>query len=125
VLAKASTGGALPLDVMLANMRLADERAKKLFTMVASVKSERLRRPLLAEAFRMLAISQNAAKDAAPYIHSKLPTLQPDPTKEGSVNTAITVRFVGGADPKMIEEFDQLRMMPASPIGGSIAIASR
>jgi len=97
-------------------MRLAYEQAKKLLTLVASAKSERQRRPLLAEAFRMLAISQNAAKDAAPYVHSKLPTLQSDPTEEGSVgsvNTAITVTFVGGTDPKMIEGFDQPRKMPA------------
>ena len=119
VLAKASKGGDLPLDVMLGNMRLADKRAKKLFAMAALAKSNRQRRPLLDEAFRMQAIAQNAARDAAPYVHSKLPTLQPaNPAGAGSIDTEITIRFVGGADPKVIEGFDQPRKIAPSPVGG-------
>jgi hypothetical protein len=72
-----------PLEVMLANMRFAHERAEEVAKVVAGGSADP---DTLKELLRLRQMAQDCAKDAAPYMHPRLnavATLDPDEAIDG------------------------------------------
>src|SRR6185436_4199728 len=78
-----------PLEVMLANMRFAHERAEEVAKVVAGGSADP---DTLKELLRLRQMAQDCAKDAAPYMHPRLnavATLDPaEPIDGGKLTPA-------------------------------------
>lgn len=74
----ASDDGLTPLEVMVDNMRVAHTRAVRIEADALEVPPERKGEAyaMLADATEARKIAQDAAKDAAPYIHPRLATIE-------------------------------------------------
>ena len=74
---KAAEEGITPLDVMLKNMRWADGQADEVLAKIMDGQAEGAEGvDALKELMNFRAMAQNAAKDAAPYIHPRLAAIE-------------------------------------------------
>ena len=100
---RAKAEGITPLEVMLDNMRFAHEKAGEILAEIIGFKPEE--KPDLSpeqaletfkELIRFRMIAQDAAKDAAPYIHPRLNAVthkgDPDNPVEVNQSTKITAQ---------------------------------
>lgn len=100
--AEIAASGKSPLDVMLDNMRFADEEAARVLGTLIDRGS-----PLpedfieFKELLRLRSLAQDCAKDAAPYVHPRLASIEHKGDDDHPIAHAITVRFVkAGGQPK-------------------------
>lgn len=73
---EAGERGITPLEVMLENMRFAHEKAEPLLMQIIKGKSLPEAFNLLGELLRYRSLAQEAAKDAAPYMHPRLASVE-------------------------------------------------
>lgn len=90
--------GPTPLEVMIANMRFAHAAAEAKLAALPDA-TKRGYRAALAAVVRFRQIAQDAAKDAAPYVHPKLAAIE--------MTASATVRHVISDVPLTEEEFEQ------------------
>lgn len=93
---KAAAEGITPLEVMLDNMRFAHGQAHQVLTALLNSRAE------LPEGFsefkellRFRGMAQDAAKDAAPYLHPRLSAIEHTGADGGAIDHSLTVEFVG------------------------------
>ena len=95
---QAAAGGVMPLDVMLENMRHAYEMAKLAEATFLKIKNEPDLRSrmaeLLEEEVKYRQLAQDCAKDAAPYLHSRLTATEVTGADHGPIVHEIVVRYV-------------------------------
>lgn len=97
---EAINGGAMPVEVMLYNMRFYYNGANDLETDIKSREWDRHNRSelmqKLEEMFRLRGLSQAAARDVAPYFHPRhgnIPQLPPPrPAAEALEENAVIIR---------------------------------
>ena len=91
--------GATPLDVMLENMRFAHEHAAEVLAKVMSLEPEGETPGEGLDAFRELLrfrqIAEDCAKDAAPYVHPKLASIEHKGSKENPLT--VLLQAIDGA----------------------------
>lgn len=93
---KAAADGITPLEVMLDNMRFAHGEAHVVLGKLLEGGTE------VPEAFnefkellRFRGIAQEAAKDAAPYLHPRLSAIEHTGADGGAIDHSLTVDFIG------------------------------
>jgi hypothetical protein len=88
--------GKTPLDVMIANMRFADEQAAEVLAKVLMVdqSEEAANLDTFNELLRFRNIAQECAKDAAPYVHSRLSSIQHTGKDGNPIKTVTRIEIV-------------------------------
>ena len=85
--------GLTPLEVMLQNMRFAHSRAVEALDQITEATrnggSSAATLDGLKEVMALRKISQEAAKDAAPYVHPRLAATVPPPPKEDAAAKSV------------------------------------
>jgi len=89
-----AASGKTPLDVMLDNMRFAHEQAERLMEDL----NEGSATTQLSEVMKWRQIAQEAAKDAAPYVHPKLSSVEHGGNDKKPVQMRMTIQFVRAKD---------------------------
>src|SRR5262245_42490042 len=104
-----------PLDVMLANMRWADERAAELLAELHALdRSEDARAlDLFRDVLRFRELAQSCARDAAPYVHPKLAQIAKAGFDGGPIVRRITVQVVGSPN-AAIPKLEPLEIQPSA-----------
>src|SRR5258705_2588808 len=92
--ASAAGAGVMPLEVMLSNMRFAHEQAERLMEDL----NEGSATTQLSEVMKWRQIAQEAAKDAAPYVHPKLSSVEHGGNDKKPVQMRMTIQFVRAKD---------------------------
>lgn len=93
---RAAAHGITPLEVMLENMVFAHREAQGVLQRLLDGGAEQPEGfSELKELLRYRAIAQEAAKDAAPYIHPRLAAIEHTGEGGGPIDHSIAVTFVG------------------------------
>ena len=79
VIEQAAAGGVMPIDVMLENMRYAHDM---------------MQRTAVGEALKYRMMAEECAKDAAPYLHSRLTATEVSGSDQGPIVHEIIVKYV-------------------------------
>lgn len=92
---KAAASGITPLEVMLENMVFAHQEASGLLQRLLDGGAETPEGfNEMKELLRFRAIAQEAAKDAAPYLHPRLAAIEHTGKDGGAIDHSLTVQFV-------------------------------
>lgn len=92
IVAEAKAAGLTPLEVMLENMRFAHQQADELIAKVAEANNLAL--DDLKTALGMRKLAEDCARDAAPYVHPRLQSIQHAGEGGGPIQLAAKVTFV-------------------------------
>ena len=93
--AEVAASGKTPLEVMLSNMRFADEQAATLLQRLIKLETpEPDGFNLFREVSRLRQVSQDCAKDAAPYIHPRLASVEHGGNQAKPAQMVMRVEFV-------------------------------
>lgn len=93
---KAAADGVTPLEVMLSNMRFAHEEAAGILGKLLDSGAETPEGfDSLKELLRYRSMAQEAAKDAAPYMHPRLAAIEHTGGDGGPIDHSLAVTFVG------------------------------
>lgn len=93
---KAAEMGITPLEVMLENMRFAHQEAAGILGRLLDSDAEVPEGfDSLKELLRYRSMAQDAAKDAAPYVHPRLAAIEHTGEDGGPIDHSLTVKFVG------------------------------
>ena len=113
--AQVAASGKTPLEVMLSNMRFADEQAATLLQRLIKLETpEPDGFNLFREVSRLRQVSQDCAKDAAPYIHPRLASVEHGGNQ---AKPAQMVEFVRARDGKPVpEDLPPLLDLPANVV---------